>query len=113
MITGSPEETFSGTIKAVNTGCFADGICSVTVDDKEVIVLQGFRGMGDDVKLGRIIGADSIGDIETMIGQHANVYASSVKDEFFSDSSGMKFYTLYGNNDYYIEILDIEKPVRE
>ena len=27
--------TFSGKVEAVNTGCFSDGICSVTVDGKE------------------------------------------------------------------------------
>ncbi len=34
---------FSGKISAVNTGCFVDGICSVTIGDKKVVLLAGFR----------------------------------------------------------------------
>lgn len=99
MVTGSELETFSGTITAVNTGCFADGICSVTVDDKEVILLTGWGGMSPDAVLGKLIGVESIGDLEQKIGAHANVYAGL-------NSEGV--HSLYGNTNYYVEVLDIK-----
>ncbi len=96
LVTGSAKETFSGTITAYSTGCFADGICSVTVDDKKVIITAGFRISPPPV--GKLLGVDSIGDLENKIGWHANVYATTTPE---GD------YTLYGSENYYIEVLDI------
>ena len=90
------EPTFSGEISAVNTGCFADGICSVTVGDREVILLTGMRA-GEIPPLGSLKGAESIGDLEGMIGATAKVYAATTTE-------GDAEYTLYGSKDYYVEV---------
>jgi hypothetical protein len=96
LVTGSELETFSGTITGVDTGCFSDGICSVSVDNKKVILVKGGRGLPPDTKVGKLLGVESIGDLEQNIGQHANVYAAPTPE---GD------YTLYGNNDYYVEVV--------
>lgn len=98
LVTGSEKETFSGTITDFSTDCFADGICSVSVDGKKVIIMAGFR-MGDIPPVGKLLGVDSIGDLEGKVGWHANVYATTTPE---GD------YTLYGNPDYYVEVLDIK-----
>lgn len=87
--------TFSGEIEAVDTGCFADGICSVTVDGKEVILLAGLRM--DPPPVGSLKGVESIGDLEDMIGAKAHVYAAETTE-------GDADYTLYGSTDYYVEV---------
>jgi hypothetical protein len=97
LITGTDGETFSGTITAFSTDCFADGICSVSVDGKRVIVMAGFRMSPPPV--GKLIGVDSIGDLEGKIGWHANVYATTTPE---GD------YTLYGNENYYVEVVKID-----
>lgn len=100
LVTGSDTETFSGTITAVNTGCFSDMICSVTVDDKEIILVKGGRGMPADTKVGTLIGVESIGDLEGKIGAHANVYATTTPEGDYS---------LYGSDLYYVEVVDIKE----
>ena len=87
--------TFSGTIEKVRTDCFADGICSVTIDGKEVIVLTGMRI--DPPPVGKLMGVDSIGDLEKMIGAKAHVYAATTTE-------GGADYTLYGSHDYYVKV---------
>lgn len=94
----APAATFTGTISAVNTGCFADGICSVTIDGKEVILLSGFR-VAPIPEVGNLRGVDSIGDLENAIGSRAKVYAEPTKD-------GDADYTLYGSTSYYVKVLD-------
>jgi peptidoglycan hydrolase-like protein with peptidoglycan-binding domain len=83
---------FSGTIQAVSTGCYADGICSVTIDGRKVVTTSG----RSQQIVGSIKGSvNNIGDIETSkIGAQANVYAQKTPDG----------YTLYGNSNYYIEV---------
>ncbi len=87
------EEYFEGTIQAVSTACYADGICSVTIDGKIVVTTIGWTGGA----LGSIKGTvNNIGDIQTSkIGARAKVYAKKTADG----------YTLYGNTNYYIEVL--------
>ncbi len=88
----SVEEKFSGSITAVSTSCFADGICSVTVDGKVVVTTIGWT----QGPLGSIKGTSTdIGSLESRIGAKVNVYAKKTADG----------YTLYGKNDYYIEVL--------
>lgn len=100
LITGSDKETFSGVITAVDTGCFSDAVCSVTIDSKKIILVKGGRGQSLSVQVGKLIGVDSIGDLEKMIGQHANVYATTTPEGDYS---------LYGNNNYYVEVVILEK----
>lgn len=90
--TDASGETFEGTIQAASTACYADGICSVTIDGKVVITTIGWTGGA----LGSIKGTvTTIGDIATnKIGAKAKVYAQKTAEG----------YTLYGNTDYYIEV---------
>lgn len=98
LSTIAPAVTFSGAISAVNTGCFADGICSVTIDGKEVILLAGFR-IPPIPEVGTLKGVDSIGDLESEIGSTAEVFAAPTKE-------GDAEYTLYGSTSYYVKVLD-------
>jgi hypothetical protein len=86
-------EKFVGTLEEVNVGCFADGICSVQVDGKNVIVLQGWS----QNIVGSITGVDGIGGLESFIGDEVEVYAQYV-------SEGQ--YTLYGDVRYYAAPVD-------
>ncbi|HEY0908463.1 MAG TPA: hypothetical protein VGE35_03900 [Candidatus Paceibacterota bacterium] len=86
---------FSGKITAVETGCYYDATCSVTIGGKKVIVTTGGRGPWQEKPVGRILGADSIGDLESRIGDRANVYATTTET---GD------YTLYGDTNFYIEV---------
>ncbi len=83
---------FSGTITAYQTDCFFDGICSITVDGKVVVIAAGFRAVGEQ---GKLTGVESMGDVETKIGSTAEVYAEKVDETN---------YTLYGSNEYYVNI---------
>lgn len=82
-------ETFSGTLEKVDTGCFADGECFVEVDGKHVTAIMGWS----QETVGSIKGVDGFGDLESVIGQTVEVHARFLEPEF---------YTLYGNEDYYI-----------
>jgi hypothetical protein len=85
-------ETFTGTLEAVDTGCFADAECSVTVDGKHVTVLMGWNR--DEV--GSVMGADGIGGLESFIGKKVEVYAKDNLDGT---------YTLYGSAGFYVKVL--------
>ncbi|HEX7724881.1 MAG TPA: hypothetical protein VF438_04055 [Candidatus Paceibacterota bacterium] len=98
LVTGTDKETFSGTITAVDTSCFVDATCSVTVDGKKVILEQGRMLATTTPEVGRLIGVDSIGDLEKHIGDHANVYATTTPT---GD------YTIYGSAKYYVEVLKL------
>lgn len=89
--------TFSGTISAVDTACFADGICSVTIGGKKVIVMAGYR-LDTAPPLGSLKGVDSVGDLEGKIGSKAEVYAAKTTD-------GGNDYTLYGSTAFYVKVL--------
>jgi hypothetical protein len=95
-VVGEPR-VFTGKIESVRTDCFFDGVCSVTIDGKEVVILTGER-LGPSRQVGSLKGVESIGDLENEIGSEARVYASEVKKD--AD------YTLYGSNDFYVQVLD-------
>ncbi|TSC70770.1 MAG: hypothetical protein CEO12_146 [Parcubacteria group bacterium Gr01-1014_46] len=84
-----------GNITGVKLDCIFDGVCSVTVDGKEIIVVSGGRLLPDQ-EAGNLIGVDSISEVEQHIGKKAEVYAER--------TSGGE-YTLYGSSDYYIKVL--------
>lgn len=86
-----PTETFSGPLTEVNTGCFADGECYAVVDGKHITLTVGRR----QEVVGTIVGAKSIADLESYIGQTATVYAKV---------QGDGTYTLYGNASYYLAV---------
>lgn len=84
------EEKFEGTVTAYSTACFADGICSITVDGKTIVTT---RGWSQEI-VGSVTGIPDFGSIENNIGAHAKVYAKKTEDG----------YTLYGSTKYYVEI---------
>jgi hypothetical protein len=81
------EETFTGRVTAVSTGCFSDGECSVTVDGKKVVTTIGWSQQ----IVGSVIGS-SLGDIP--VGAQVKVYARKTSDG----------YTLYGSTKYYVQL---------
>lgn len=93
----APTSVFKGKISAVDTACFADGICSVTVDGKKVILLAGLR-VPPIPPVGSLTGVESIGDLEDMVGSEAEVYAAKTTE-------GGADYTLYGSTSYYVKVL--------
>lgn len=99
QISGSTTETFSGTITAVDTGCFYDAVCSVSINGKKVVLVKGGRGMSPDIKVGKLLGVESIGDLEQKIGSHANVYATTTPEGEWS---------LYGNDQYFVEVVTVK-----
>ena len=85
---------FTGKVEDVDTGCFVDATCSVTISGKKVILVTGGRSMGPK-EIGKLIGAEDIGDIEKKIGRDAEVYADKLSENEYS---------IYGNKDYYVKI---------
>ncbi len=88
---------FHGELQEVNTGCFADGECYVTVDGKKVILLIGWSRE----TVGSVKGADGIGGLEEFIGTEVEVYAGITE-------SGE--YTLYGDENYNVATVDAQYP---
>lgn len=86
---------WTGKINAVKTDCLFDGICSVTVSGVEVVVIQGMVALNEGEEVGTLRGVESIGDMQKYIGKEANVFARRINNQLF---------TLYGNNDFYIEL---------
>ncbi len=84
-------DVFSGTLEAVDTGCFADGECFITVDGKHVTALMGWSR--DTV--GSVQGVEGFGDLEKYIGKDVEVYAQDL---------GEGRYTLYGSEGFYIKL---------
>jgi hypothetical protein len=90
-------DTFTGTLESVDTGCFADGECSVEVDGNHVTVLMGWSR--DTV--GSVRGVEGFGDLEQYIGQKVEVYAQE---------TGEGVYTLYGSEGFYIQVAEGATP---
>lgn len=86
-------DMFTGTLEEVNTGCFADGECYVTVDGKHVTIIMGWS----QETVGSIIGAPSIGDLESVVGKKVEVYARDNADGTYS---------LYGDAGFYVKVLN-------
>jgi len=56
--TASDELRFAGAIEAIDDGCLADGICSLTVDGRKVVWMIGWsRDSWGDVSAERALGA--------------------------------------------------------
>jgi hypothetical protein len=84
---------FTGTLEAVNTGCFADGECFITVDGKHVTAIMGWS----QETVGSLVGVEGFGDLEQYLGKSVEVSAQEVE-------TGK--YTLYGSESYYIKVLE-------
>lgn len=85
--------TFVGNLEEVNTSCLADGECSVTVSGKKVITLIGWNRE----VVGSVVGVEGFADLTDHLGVRVEVYAQELGDGV---------YTLYGNNNYYVKLLD-------
>jgi hypothetical protein len=83
--------TFSGILEEVNTGCFADGECFVSVSGVHVTTLVGRR----QEVVGGVVGVLGFGDLENFVGEEVEVYAKKLTDGT---------YTLYGSEDFYIKL---------
>ncbi len=84
---------FTGKLEEVNTGCFSDGECYVTVGGKHVTTLRGWSR--DTV--GSVQGVEGFGELEKYIGKNVEVYAHVNPDNT---------YTLYGSEGFYVKVLD-------
>lgn len=84
-------QRISGTVEEVNTGCFADGECYVVVDGMHITTLIGWSR---DV-VGGVYGVDGVGDIPVGAKIEGVVYQ-------YPDGK----YTLYGNQDFYLRIVE-------
>jgi hypothetical protein len=85
---------FAGVVTAIDCGCWADGICTITVGDKEVTFGQGWSK--------ETWGAmDGLSGCEGAIGMHAEVYARRF------DGRALKvrdWYSLEGSASYYVRL---------
>lgn len=81
------EVKFSGIIKSVNDGCFVDGTCSLQIDNKTVVIAEGWNTEPQ----GKFTGI-KISDED--IGKKVDVYAKRIVAES---------YTIIGDEKYYIK----------
>lgn len=86
---------WTGKINAVKNDCIFDGMCTITVSDVEVVVVAGMVPLQDGEEVGKLIGVESVGDMERYIGKEANVFARKINSNLF---------TLYGNKEFFIEL---------
>lgn len=92
VLVQTQEERFTGVLQEVDTSCFADGVCYAQVDDRKVILMQGFKGGA----LGDIRGSeDGISGLVEHIGREVEVFAAKYSEG----------YTLYGSEEYYLEVM--------
>ena len=78
---------FSGTVQAVDNGCFVDGVCTATVDGIVVTTMSGER-LNNPVW-----------------GQPNSLPAVGQKVEVFCARTGAKTCTLKGSADYFLRVL--------
>lgn len=88
----SEAQLFTGTLTEFNPGCYVDGECYAIVDGKHVTIARGWS----QETVGSVTGTDSgMGGLESHIGGEVEVYA-----QYLDENT----YTLYGSEDYYIDI---------
>jgi len=86
---------FSGVVTAIDCGCWADGICKITVGGKEVTFGQGWSG----ATWGSI---DGLVGCEASIGMQAEVYARRYDGRVLKVPD---WYTLEGSPRYFVRLL--------
>ncbi len=86
---------FTGNIIETNNGCWSDGTCSIKVDDKWITTeIGGLRPPNSKPEIrGRLMGINFSQDM----GKRVEVYAKQIDDNYF---------TIYGNENYYIKLLE-------
>ena len=105
--TSPPKITkFSGKITSINLGCAHDApTCSITVDGKEVIFMEGpkltLNGKSELKIWGKLIGLEKLfSQKDLYIGKTVEVYAT---ETFYSKIST---YSLEGKKDFYIKLIE-------
>jgi hypothetical protein len=96
--TSAPTErgvSITGTISSVDTGCFYDAICSVTINKTQKIILITGGRMPPQQEVGKMIGFDGVGDLEQNIGKTLTGYVKKVSENE---------YTIYGDANYFVEL---------
>ena len=90
---------FTGIITETNNGCWADGVCSIKVDEKWITAeIGGLRPPDSKPETrGKLIGISFSRDTQKYIGKRVEVYAKPTDNNAF---------TIYGNKDYYIKLLE-------
>jgi hypothetical protein len=94
--------TFSGVITDFSNECHYDGLCSLTIDERTVIVASAeMRNPNLEQEVwGQIIGLDIYGLNPDFIGRKAEVLARKI-----SGPDGI-YYSLVGDENYYVKIID-------
>ena len=90
---------FTGIITETNNGCWADGTCSIKVDNKWIVAeIGGLRPPNSKPEIqGSLIGINFSQDTNKYIGKRVEVYAKQTDGDSF---------TIYGNESYYIKLLE-------
>jgi hypothetical protein len=100
------EAHFYGTVTAIDRGCEADGLCTITVDGQVIPFGQGWSRSS----WGRIVGAPARAD--AAVGMAAEVLARKVDGRalHLPDS-----YTLEGSSRYFVRLFrqDAGTPARD
>lgn len=91
----SNEEKWTGKVTKIDNSCIFDGICSLTVDNKKVIISGGFR-MPDREEAGDLTSVNNLGGLDNVLGKKVSVYAKKTDDGN---------YTIYGSKNYYIRVI--------
>lgn len=92
---------FTGIITETNNGCWADGICSIKVDDKWITAeIGGLRPPNSEPEIrGNLIGISFDQDTNKYIGKKVEVYAKQLEDD-------KNYLTIYSDSNYYIKLLE-------
>ena len=90
---------FTGIITETNNGCWADGVCSIKVNDKWITAeIGGLQAPNSKPEIrGSLIGIDFSQDTNRYIGKKVEIYAKQTDGNNF---------TIYGNKSYYIKLLE-------
>jgi len=91
---------FTGIITETSNGCWADGICSIKVNDKWIVTeIGGLRPPNSKPEIrGNLIGISFSQDTNKYIGKRVEVYAKQLEND--------KNYSIYGDPNYYIKLLE-------
>lgn len=96
--TSAPTErgvSISGAISGVDTGCFYDAVCSVTINNTDKIILVTGGRMAAAQEVGKMIGFDGVGDLEQHIGKTLTGYVKKLSENE---------YTIYGDANFFVEL---------
>jgi len=92
---------FTGIVTEINYGCWADGICSIKVDDKWITAeIGGLRPPNSEPEIrGNLIGISFSQETNKYLGKRVEVYAKQLEND-------KNYLTIYGDSNYYIKLLE-------